>query len=561
MKTFLILVFTISMSTNITIAAEFRDVTTVPGALEYFQDLPFTVTANTPDGLANLTAKALSFEDGSTLQVKIERTLPNNLGRSIRFRQTLNDIPIWHAEVVIQETGDGDIVGIFGQAAYNLDMVQEVSAIEHILTEQDALLRAKEHSSISQGKLADDIKYEDEEVNLIYFMKDDGNLRISYHITFLTIIRYDDRSYNLMMPVYIIDAQNGDVLDFYDNLKHVKKGVGPGGNEKTGLFEWGVHPLPKFEVIVKEKECIMDSQDMITGVTTHFTSNRSFQGPWKFTCFKNEGKEINGGFSPLNDAHGFGMLMVEMFKEWYGKGPLKDKFHLYVNYGRPGVRGQAARWRQLKDKPSYAIFNTVNIRNNHPFTVIDVVAHEIAHGFTDENSGFVYKGQSGAIDEAFSDMSGEALEYYIVSKYGKFLERTMPDFLVGADLYYSDSKKFERDMCDPPNDGNSIDYVLQDDGLYEDIDVHYSSGIYNKVFCILSQRDGWNVKKAFDIFVVANQTQWSSNEKLKSGAEDVIRAVKILNNNDEGIKYEYKDVLYAFNQVGIKLQLEDVIKD
>ena len=103
MKTLLMLVIAISVSLNITIAAEFRDVTTVPGALEHLKALPFAVRTNTLDGLANLTANALSFEDGSALQVKIERPLPNSLGRSVRFRQTLNDIPIWHAEVVIQE--------------------------------------------------------------------------------------------------------------------------------------------------------------------------------------------------------------------------------------------------------------------------------------------------------------------------------------------------------------------------------------------------------------------------------------------------------------------------
>jgi len=42
----------------------------------------------------------------------------------------------------------------------------------------------------------------------------------------------------------------------------------------------------------------------------------------------------------------------------------------------------------------------------YPLTSLDVVAHEIAHGFTQFNSELIYSGQSGALNEAFSDMAG-----------------------------------------------------------------------------------------------------------------------------------------------------------
>src|SRR3546814_2197425 len=35
-----------------------------------------------------------------------------------------------------------------------------------------------------------------------------------------------------------------------------------------------------------------------------------------------------------------------------------------------------------------------------------------SHGYTEQNSGLNYSGQSGGINEAFSDMAGEAAEYY-----------------------------------------------------------------------------------------------------------------------------------------------------
>lgn len=43
----------------------------------------------------------------------------------------------------------------------------------------------------------------------------------------------------------------------------------------------------------------------------------------------------------------------------------------------------------------------------HPLSSIDVVAHEVAHGFTTYTSGLVYSGEHGGMNEAFSDMAGE----------------------------------------------------------------------------------------------------------------------------------------------------------
>ena len=37
---------------------------------------------------------------------------------------------------------------------------------------------------------------------------------------------------------------------------------------------------------------------------------------------------------------------------------------------------------------------------------LDVVGHELAHGVTDYSPGLIYRDQSGALDEAFSDIGG-----------------------------------------------------------------------------------------------------------------------------------------------------------
>lgn len=43
----------------------------------------------------------------------------------------------------------------------------------------------------------------------------------------------------------------------------------------------------------------------------------------------------------------------------------------------------------------------------YPLTALDVIAHEIAHGFTDYNADLKNSGQSGGIGESFSDITGQ----------------------------------------------------------------------------------------------------------------------------------------------------------
>lgn len=44
---------------------------------------------------------------------------------------------------------------------------------------------------------------------------------------------------------------------------------------------------------------------------------------------------------------------------------------------------------------------------------LDVVGHELTHGLTESSAGLVYELQSGALNEAFSDIFGEMVEAYV----------------------------------------------------------------------------------------------------------------------------------------------------
>jgi Zn-dependent metalloprotease len=67
------------------------------------------------------------------------------------------------------------------------------------------------------------------------------------------------------------------------------------------------------------------------------------------------------------------------------------------------------------------------------------------------------------------------------------------DWLVGATIFKGAGLAL-RYMHDPPLDGSSIDHASD---YYTGLDVHYSSGVYNKAFYLLSTTDGWDTEKVF----------------------------------------------------------------
>jgi PKD repeat protein len=166
---------------------------------------------------------------------------------------------------------------------------------------------------------------------------------------------------------------------------------------------------------------------------------------------------------------------------------------------------------------------------------LDVSAHEVSHGFTEFNSGLIYSSQSGGMNEAFSDMAGEAAEHYSRQPVGC-------DYMCGYDIFKDPSGAL-RYLYDPPLDGISIDHV---DDYYEGMDVHYSSGIFNKAFWLIATSPGWNAKMSFDIFVKANQDYWVPNSTFVQGGEGAMNAAVDLG-------YSCQDVVNAFAQVGITL--------
>jgi bacillolysin len=112
---------------------------------------------------------------------------------------------------------------------------------------------------------------------------------------------------------------------------------------------------------------------------------------------------------------------------------------------------------------------------------LDIAAHELAHGLTHYTSGLIYQGESGALNEAFSDIIGTSVEFYFQPP-GAAVGQA--DYLIGEDSLTAaiDSINGARSMAVPTAFGDPDHYSERYRGSEDEGGVHINSGIVNHAF-------------------------------------------------------------------------------
>ncbi len=115
-----------------------------------------------------------------------------------------------------------------------------------------------------------------------------------------------------------------------------------------------------------------------------------------------------------------------------------------------------------------------------PLTSLDVAGHEMSHGVTSKTAGLTYSGESGGLNESTSDIFGTMVEFYAANS------NDAGDYLIGEQFDLAKHSGFRR-MDNPSSDGKSVNCWSSNVGS---LDVHYSSGVGNHFFYLLSEGSG-----------------------------------------------------------------------
>ncbi|MGO4599986.1 M4 family metallopeptidase [Terrabacter sp. 2RAF25] len=117
-----------------------------------------------------------------------------------------------------------------------------------------------------------------------------------------------------------------------------------------------------------------------------------------------------------------------------------------------------------------------------PLVSLDVAGHEMTHGVTSATAGLTYSRESGGLNESTSDVFGTMVEFYAANA------ADQGDYLIGEKINTSGTPL--RWMDKPSKDGASADCWSKRVGS---LDVHYSSGVGNHLFYLLSEGTGSKV--------------------------------------------------------------------
>ena len=153
---------------------------------------------------------------------------------------------------------------------------------------------------------------------------------------------------------------------------------------------------------------------------------------------------------------------------------------------------------------TYVVYGDGNGVTTREFSgAVDVVAHEITHGVTETRNPLNYQNQSGALNEAFSDIMGTVVEWWYLSQLPNKVEVGAngatygQDWLLGEDLFItSGPQKAVRSMANPQafnQPDHMSEYVTTNN---DSGGVHINSGIVNHAFYLLAQPSGTLSKNA-----------------------------------------------------------------
>ncbi|MED5043444.1 M4 family metallopeptidase, partial [Geobacillus stearothermophilus] len=175
------------------------------------------------------------------------------------------------------------------------------------------------------------------------------------------------------------------------------------------------------------------------------------------------------------DAHYYAGVVYDYYKNVHGRLSYDGSnaaIRSTVHYGR-GYNN--AFWNG-----SQMVYGDGDGQTFLPFSGgIDVVGHELTHAVTDYTAGLVYQNESGAINEAMSDIFGTLVEFYA---------NRNPDWEIGEDIYTPGiAGDALRSMSDPAKYGDPDHYSKRYTGTQDNGGVHTNSGIINKAAYLLSQ--------------------------------------------------------------------------
>jgi bacillolysin len=364
-----------------------------------------------------------------------------------RYQQFVGDAAVYGGQITVLSRGGGQ-VAVIGNHYPNLAPSNEVSVTKS--QARDKVQRERGNS----GKFI-----------VTLFINPETGVRF-YEVDSQ---QFDSRR------VFHINAETGAKIKEYGNLQETEEtpsdpGIGVKGDTKQidTTFNGAVHQM----ISDDDRQVTYDAQNKQSLPGTLFADP---DGAW------NTAGRISPGQPAGVDAHYYADVTDNYYQAIFSRDSLDDEgmrmvstAHFAMNFNNAFWNGQQVTYGDGDGRKTFRELSGA----------LEVAAHEFTHGVTEFTSNLVYQGESGALNEAFSDILGNSSEFY--AQTNGLDPAARPDWYVGEDLYLpQDVAPGFRNMADPAEDGDPDHYSELFTGKQDNGGVHSNSGIPNHAYYLL----------------------------------------------------------------------------
>ncbi|MCL2290787.1 MAG: M4 family metallopeptidase [Bacteroidetes bacterium] len=521
-----------SSQINNTDLIKFKNHTKVPNYLR------FSENATRSEQEAIEIVKSFITNSNSDLQLKNVQNNGNGT-QTHRYYQTVSGFPIEFTALNLQVNNDrvteinGDILDhpevnlnfLISEAEALQSALNFVNAKQYMWEENDA------YFPIGEKVIVPD------QINL-----EKSILKAAYKFEI-----YSKNPFNRQM-IYV-DAETGKIildlpLIHFNNV---------GEKSITGTAQTAYYGEQQIAMSYNGSQYTLNDPTRGGGIRTYNCNNTA--NYYTATDFFNNSTDWGSNAEYGTDAHFSTVAAYDYFFEKHGFNsinnagfPLRSYVHFnLIEYGFPN--NVNAFWNG--QAMTYGDGNSA--QGITPLTVIDICGHEITHGLVQFTAGLIYSQESGALNEAFADIFGTALEHYAVPEYA--------NWLMGDAMGLTIRNTANPNALGAPRNykGNFWDFATQQ--------VHHNSNPFSHWFYLLSE--GGNGTNDFGNSFNVNAIGMGKAEQIafvlltqyllnSSGYEDAcFLGLQVAEHLFGGCSEEVKAVADAFYAIGVLNQPYD----
>jgi bacillolysin len=403
---------------------------------------------------------------------KLLRSSNDALGYTgYRYQQILNNIPVEDA-VYVLHVKSGKVLSENGRWAKEFPAnLPTGAALNEAAALQSALHSINAKVYKWQNAAAENmLKEETGDPNATYYPKGKlvyyaageeisaQNLRLAYKFDVYATTP-------LVHEVVFIDAMNGAVLGAKNLIQTI------GGTGKTVYS--GTQNINTATGAGGTKYILKDKVRGSGVVTMNLKKGTDYGAAVNFFDDDNNWNNVNAAKDQYaTDAHWGAEMTYDFYKNIFNRNSIDDNGFALRSYVHYDVNYYNAFW----DGQEMTYGDGDGNDNFKPLTALDVCGHEITHGMTSFTAALNYSGESGALNEGFSDIFGTCIEFYA--------RPSNANWLMGGDFGAI------RDMSHPnaysQPDTYKGTYWINTNSSYDNGGVHFNSGVLNYWFYLLT---------------------------------------------------------------------------